>query len=152
MLELKLIHVSKRGPKAIKYVLCDIWPGQRIIRGFQMSLPNSECVVMNIAHLPSSRMSQSCERYVKLLQSSYYGVNRSCGLLWSLQWRHNEHDGISNHWRLDCLLSRLFGWRSKKNQRSVSLAFFQGNSPLVNFPHKGPVMWKMFPFDYVIMC
>ena len=25
---------------------------------------------------------------------------------WSLQWCHHEPDGISNHWRLDCLLKR----------------------------------------------
>ena len=25
-----------------------------------------------------------------------------------LQWCHNEHDGISNHWHLDCLLNPLF--------------------------------------------
>ena len=25
----------------------------------------------------------------------------------SLQWRHSERDGSSNHWHLDCLLSRL---------------------------------------------
>ena len=26
----------------------------------------------------------------------------------SLQWRHNEHDGVSNHQPRDCLLNRLF--------------------------------------------
>ena len=31
-----------------------------------------------------------------------------------LQWRHNERDGVSNHWRLDGLLSRLFRRRAKK--------------------------------------
>ena len=32
--------------------------------------------------------------------------------LWSksLQWRHNERDGVSNHGRIDCVLNRLF-WR-----------------------------------------
>ena len=30
-----------------------------------------------------------------------------------LQWRHNERDGVSNHQRFDCLLDRLFGYRSK---------------------------------------
>ena len=33
----------------------------------------------------------------------------------SLQWRHNERDGVLNHQRFDCLLSRLFRCRSKKN-------------------------------------
>ena len=26
----------------------------------------------------------------------------------NFQWRHNERDGVSNHWRLGCLLNRLF--------------------------------------------
>ena len=33
----------------------------------------------------------------------------------SLQWRHNESDGISRHRRLDCLLNRLFS----ANQRNI---------------------------------
>ena len=32
----------------------------------------------------------------------------------ALQWRHNEHGGVSNHGHLDCLLNRLFGRKSKK--------------------------------------
>ena len=32
----------------------------------------------------------------------------------SLHWRHNDHDGVSNHQPHCCLLNRLFGRRSKK--------------------------------------
>ena len=32
----------------------------------------------------------------------------------TLQWRHNERDGISNHRRLDCLPNSLFWRRPKK--------------------------------------
>ena len=35
----------------------------------------------------------------------------------SLQWRHNEGDGVSNHRRLDCLLKHLFRRRSKKTSK-----------------------------------
>ena len=45
------------------------------------------------------------------------------GLPCSLQWRHNEHDDVSNHQRLSCLLNRLLRRRSKKHQSSASLAF-----------------------------
>ena len=40
----------------------------------------------------------------------------------------------------------------RKDQSSASLAFLRGShrGP-VNSPHKGPVTWKMFPFDDVIM-
>ena len=42
--------------------------------------------------------------------------------------------------------------KSKKHQRSASLASVRGiHRSAVDFPHKGPVMWKMFPFDDVIM-
>ena len=39
-----------------------------------------------------------------------------------------------------------------KHQSSASLAFVRGiHRWPVNSPHKGPVTWKMFPFDDVIM-
>ena len=34
-------------------------------------------------------------------------------VMFPLRWRHNEHDGVSNHQPHDCLLNRLFGRRSK---------------------------------------
>ena len=40
----------------------------------------------------------------------------------------------------------------RKHQSSASLAFARGIHRVpVNSPHKGPVMWKIFPFDDVIM-
>ena len=70
----------------------------------------------------------------------------------SLQWRHNGHDGVSNHQPRVCLLNRIFRRRSKKHQSSASLAFVWGiNQWPVISPHKGPVTWKMVPFDDVIM-
>ena len=80
------------------------------------------------------------------------GFNAIC--MSSLQWRHNERDGVSNHQPHDCLLNLLFGRRSKKTSKlKTSLAFLRGihRSP-VNSPQKGPVTRKMFPFDDVIMC
>ena len=34
-----------------------------------------------------------------------------------LQWRHNDHDGVSNHQSQGCLLNRLFRPRSKKTSK-----------------------------------
>ena len=48
----------------------------------------------------------------------------------ALQWRHNEHPGVSNHQRLVCLFSRLFRLTSKKTWKSALLAPCEGN-PLV---------------------
>ena len=70
----------------------------------------------------------------------------------SLHWRHNERDVVSKHRGLDCLLTRLFRRRSKKTSKLRVTDLCRGNSPWpVNFPHKGPVTRKMFPFDDAIM-
>ena len=69
-----------------------------------------------------------------------------------LHWRHNDHDGVSNHQPHGCLLNRLFRCRSKKTPKLRVTGLCVGNSPgPVNSPHKGPVTRKMFPFDDVIM-
>ena len=70
----------------------------------------------------------------------------------SLRWRHNDHDGGSNHQPHGCLLNRLFRRKSKKTSKLRVTGLCVGNSPgPVNSPHKGPVTRKMFPFDDVIM-
>ena len=71
---------------------------------------------------------------------------------YSLQWRHNDHDGVSNHQPHGCLLNRLFRRRSKKTSKLCVTGLCVGKSPgPVNSPHKVPVTRKMFPFDDVIM-
>ena len=73
-------------------------------------------------------------------------------LLETLQWRHNDHDCVSNHQPRGCLLNRLFRRRSKKTSKLRVTGLRVGNSPgPVNSPHKGPVTRKMFPFDDVII-
>ena len=58
----------------------------------------------------------------------------------SLQWRPNECNDVSNHRRLDGLLSHLFRRRSKKSSKlrvtfSVLLAFLCGEPPVTDgFP------------------
>ena len=69
-----------------------------------------------------------------------------------LQWRHNEHHGVSNHRRFDCSFNHLCRRRSKERQTSASLAFERGiHRWPVNSPHKGPVTLKMLPFDDFIV-
>ena len=58
-------------------------------------------------------------------------------LLWgpTLQWRHNECDGVSNHRRLDYLLNRLFKRRSKKTSNLRVTGLCEGNPPVTGeFP------------------
>ena len=53
--------------------------------------------------------------------------------IWSvrypLRWRHNGHDGVSNHQPHHCLLKRLFGCRSKKTSKLRVTGLCAGNSP-----------------------
>ena len=46
----------------------------------------------------------------------------------SLQWRHNEHQDVPNHRRLECLSMRLFRLTSKKTSKPAVLALCEGNT------------------------
>ena len=86
----------------------------------------------------------------KLVSVSYTWSSSYCSL--PLQWYDNERGGVSNHQPHDWLFNRLFRHRRKIYQSSSSLAFFREiNRWRVNFPHKRPVTWTMFPVDDVIM-
>ena len=53
----------------------------------------------------------------------------------SLQWRHNDQDGVSNHQPHGCLLNRLFRRRSKKTSKLRVTGLCVGNSPVTGeFP------------------
>ena len=56
---------------------------------------------------------------------SSWNVIVSC----SLQWRQNGLDGVSNPQTLHCLLSRLFGCRSKKISKLRVTGLCAGNAP-----------------------
>ena len=73
-------------------------------------------------------------------------------ILMSLNWRHNDNDGVSNHQPHGCLLNRLFRRKSQKTPKLRVTGLCVGNSPgPVTSPHKWPVTRKMSPFDDVIM-
>ena len=56
-------------------------------------------------------------------------------ILYSLQWRHNERDGVSNHQPHNYLLNRLFTRRSKQTSRLCVTGRCVGNSPVTgDFP------------------
>ena len=53
----------------------------------------------------------------------------------ALQWRHNDHGGVSNHQPHDCLLNLLFGRRSKKTSKLRVTGLCVDNSPVTGeFP------------------
>ena len=54
---------------------------------------------------------------------------------YSLQWRHNGRDGVSNHQSYDCLLNRSFRRRSKKTSKLHVTGLCEGNSQVIGeFP------------------
>ena len=48
---------------------------------------------------------------------------------YALRWRHNGLDGVSNHQPHHCLLSRIFGHRSKKTSKPRVTGLCARNSP-----------------------
>ena len=86
--------------------------------------------------------------------SSYVQIHMiycMCLPRYSSQWRHNEHDGVSNRQPHDCLFNRLFRHRWKKTSKLRVTGLCKGNSP-VTFPaQRASNAEKMFPFDDVIM-
>ena len=60
----------------------------------------------------------------------YNSVHHASPKMPSLQWRHNERDGISNHQRIHCLLNCWFRRRSKKTSKLRVTGLCAGNSPV----------------------
>ena len=101
---------------------------------------------------PSRPSWRHCNAMSLLLHhvSSLHSTSR--GKCISLQWRHNEHKGVSNHQPYDCLLNLLFRRRWKITSKLRASGLCEGNWPVTGeFPTQRPVMRKMFPFEDVIM-
>ena len=79
--------------------------------------------------------------------STFFTLHRS------LQWRHNDRDGVSNHRRLYSLLNRLFRRTSKKTSRLRTTGLCEGNPPVTDdgFPSQRASNLEMVPIDDVIM-
>ena len=71
---------------------------------------------------------------------------------YTLHWRHNERDDVSNHRRLDGLSNYLFRRRLKNTSKLRGTGLCDGNSPVTGeFPSQKASNAEMFPFDDVIM-
>ena len=89
-------------------------------------------------------LRQHCERCssipsVFFIPISLFPATKLLGSLidrTTLQWRHIERDGVSNHQPHDCLLNRLFRRRSKKTAKlRVTGLLCEGNSSVTDgFP------------------
>ena len=78
-------------------------------------------------------MDSAVHWYLNLILSSVQSIARVCRC--TLQWRHNDHDGVSNHQPSDCLLNRLSRRRSNKTSKLRVTGLCAGNSPVTGeFP------------------
>ena len=105
-------------------------------------------------HVPDTNDKNRTDRKITAIHTGDWSTYRTSQKLSirSLQWRHNDQDGVSNQQPHGCLLNRLYRRRSKKTSKLRVTGLCVGNSPgPVNSPHKGPVTRKMFPFDDVII-
>ena len=70
----------------------------------------------------------------------------------TLQWRHNERNGVSNYQPNDCLPNCLFRRKSKKTSKLRVTGHCEGKSPVTSeFPSQNTITRKMVPFDDIIM-
>ena len=147
MLGLKLKHVSIGGPRVTSR--SRVW----IIKGHLYTWTSTHRIPCQQGFFSGFSMGISVQlRYVILQYGNKTLVKHTHIKLTALQWYHNECDGVSNHRSLDCLLNRFLQAQLKKHQSSASLASMRGiNWWPVNYPHKGPVTWIIFPVDNVIM-
>ena len=101
---------------------------------------HANCLIRRIARLPLG---------IWIIYQPWWMVS---GSIWfSLQWRHDEYHGVSNHRRLKCLLNRLFRRTSKKQSKPRATGLCGGiHQWPVDSPQNGPVRRKWFPFDDVI--
>ena len=73
-------------------------------------------------------------------------------LLVSLQWRHNERDGVSYRRRLDWLFVQPFVQAQLKKSKLCATGLCEGNPPVTGgFPSRRASNSEMLPFDAVIM-
>ena len=76
--------------------------------------------------------------------SSMQNYSTTCTMVVSWQWRQNERYGVSNHRRLECLLSHLFRRRSKKTSKHRVTGLCEGTSPVTGeFPAQSPSNGKI---------
>ena len=79
-------------------------------------------------------------------------------LLYSLQWRHNGHDSVSNQQLHDCLLNRSFRRRSKETSKLRVTGLCAGNSPgtcefpaqMASYAENVSIWWCHHVSDYMI--
>ena len=113
-------------------------------------------------HMSLFGMFKGFNKYINNISAFRFTILSVSGMKWlaekrnvfsySLRWRHNGRDSVSNHQAHHCLLNRYSDADQRKHQSSASLAFVWGiHRGPVNSSHNWPVTRKMFPFDNVML-
>ena len=68
----------------------------------------------------------------------------------TLQCRHNERDGVSNHRRLLCWLNRLFWLRSKKTSKVRVTGLCEGKPPVTSNAENVSIWWRHHDIPRII--
>ena len=104
-----------------------------------------------------------CFRIIQAVVVEHFTLPGQLGILekihiWkSLQWRHNERDGVSNQRRVDGLLNRLIRRRSKKTSKLRVTGLCEGNSQVAGeFPSQrannaenGSIWWRHHDTEHI---
>ena len=85
----------------------------------QHCIPISFILISFISQESSQWLHIKCWPYVAF----------TVAVIYSLRWRHNRCDSVSNHQPHDCLLNRLFRRRSQKTSKLRVTGLCAGNSP-----------------------
>ena len=94
---------------------------------------HSHCYII-LSDFSSSKFKEFPNETVMVDEFSKNLAHFEC-YYYTLQWRHNKRDCVSNHHRLDCLINRLFRQRSKKTPKLRVTGLCEGNSPVTGeFP------------------
>ena len=136
-----------QGSLHIKQIVTFLWPGKEIFRFWLRAFSKTYCFDCTLSYL---FLFHSITRHARAGLWCILGyipriVHTTRALLCflcfriALQWRHNGHDGVSNHQPCQCLLTRLFRYRSKKTSKLRVTGLGAGNSPVTDeFPAQMP--------------
>ena len=111
-----------------KYVHNEIFSGERIIPSPSEEIHKSEaCHYQPCNNNKSDRPSEPPP--LSRLRVGNGKPDITANVKYTLRWRHNDGDSVSNHQPYDCLLSCLFGRTSKKTSKLRVTGLCVGNSP-----------------------
>ena len=120
--------------KSCRYAWCMHWISKMQVRYVSKIIVLKGLCLFRQTFFPHS---SSRDRACRLVCNSFEDqapLIKSMGTR-SLQWRHNEHNVVSNHRRLHRLLCRLFRCRSEKSSKFRITGLCEWNSPVTSgFP------------------